>query len=568
MKKKIGLLMTLMLIMICAFALADVKIDKKNFPDENFRTCVLQFDTDDNGVLSSAEIKAVTEMDVGRKQITDLTGIEHFETLESLTCDYNEIKSLNVSKNRSLKKLECRYNQLAKLDVSKNTVLEYLSCDNNKLTALDISNNKALTYFSCHYNQIKKLDVSKNIALTSLFCSTNELTKLDISKNVALTAFDCMFNQLTTLDVSKNTKLEYLYCHHNQLTKLDTSNNLEISCLDCSDNQLTNLTLGNNKVLDDLFCARNQLKNLDVSKAKALQSFDCSGNQLKSLDLSKNTKLEYLLCNNNQLKELDVSKNKILNEFNCSSNRLTNLDISKNKALTSLWCYSNQLTKLDISHSPVILNMVKTNDPVEEKDHLRWSMKYTYDTYSWKYIYLEVDKDVTIATGEKTIADADIATIEDQTYTGEEIKPTITVKYKGKKLKKDKDYTVSYQNNIEIGTATVVIKGKGAYTGSKEVTFLIVPQAVKLSSLTGGKKLLKVEWEKGDNITGYRIEYSLKKDFSNSKKITINRPGASKRTIKQLESGQTYYVRICTYKIVNGQSCFSAWSDVLKAKTK
>ena len=59
-------------------------------------------------------------------------------------------------------------------------------------------------------------------------------------------------------------------------------------------------------------------------------------------------------------------------------------------------------------------------------------------------------------------------------YTGAAIAPEPTVVYSGKVLKKGTDYTVSYLNNVSIGTATVTVSGKGSFTGSKSVTFSIV----------------------------------------------------------------------------------------------
>lgn len=59
------------------------------------------------------------------------------------------------------------------------------------------------------------------------------------------------------------------------------------------------------------------------------------------------------------------------------------------------------------------------------------------------------------------------------TYTGSAITPAVTVTYNGKQLTKDTDYTVSYQNNINPGTATVTVTGKGDYTGTKTVNFTI-----------------------------------------------------------------------------------------------
>ena len=58
--------------------------------------------------------------------------------------------------------------------------------------------------------------------------------------------------------------------------------------------------------------------------------------------------------------------------------------------------------------------------------------------------------------------------------TGKAIKPDVKVKVSGKTLKKKRDYTVKYKKNKKRGTATITIKGKGNYSGSKKVKFKIV----------------------------------------------------------------------------------------------
>ena len=68
-------------------------------------------------------------------------------------------------------------------------------------------------------------------------------------------------------------------------------------------------------------------------------------------------------------------------------------------------------------------------------------------------------------------------------FTGAAIKPTVKVVYNKKTLVKGTDYTVTYKNNTSAGTASIVIKGKGSYTGSKTIKFTIAP--VDISSLSG-----------------------------------------------------------------------------------
>ena len=250
------------------------------------------------------KIAAITRLDVSgtyenRGTLTSLQGIGYFESLTDLRCDYNQLTSLDLSRNTALTLLFCGYNQLTALDVSRNTALTYLDCYNNLLT---------------------ELDVSRNTALTDLSCSSNQLTALDVSRNTALTELDCDYNQLTALDVSRNTALTNLRCDGNQLTSLDVSRNTALTLLLCGDNQLT---------------------SLDVSPHTELKHLSCSSNPLKTLDVSRNTKLIYLYCISNELTSLDVSQNTTLTELWCYGNQLTSLDISRNTALTGLWCFNN-----------------------------------------------------------------------------------------------------------------------------------------------------------------------------------------------------------------------------------
>ena len=281
MKKKFYTLLFALLAIVMQVQ-AQVVLNEDNFPDANFRAALADIlGISEGETITQEKINATTSLDVSDKNISNLKGIEHFTVLTYLYCDYN---------------------QLTTLDISKNTALTYLRCYNNQLTVLDVSKNTALTYLWCYNNQLTALDVSKNTALTDLSCTDNQLTVLDVSKNTALTTLYCYNNQLTALDVSKNTALTTLYCDYNQLTTLDVSKNTTLTNLDCSNNQLTTFDVSKNTALTSLYCYNNQLTVLDVSKNTALTELDCSNNQLTALDVSKNTALTSLCCYNNQIK--------------------------------------------------------------------------------------------------------------------------------------------------------------------------------------------------------------------------------------------------------------------------
>ena len=90
-----------------------------------------------------------------------------------------------------------------------------------------------------------------------------------------------------------------------------------------------------------------------------------------------------------------------------------------------------------------------------------------------------------------TITTADIADggsitndISEYTYDGTAKKPTVKVMYTGTTLKKNVDYTVSYSDNVDAGTATITIKGKRNFHGSFTKTFTIKKATPKFTGYT------------------------------------------------------------------------------------
>lgn len=235
-----------------ATPVVEVDINETNFPDENFRRFLLEQDYGKDGMLTSAEIASITVMDIAKKDIESLKGIEFFTALDTLDCFDNYLDVLDVSKNVALRELICAANVLTALDVSKNKKLEILYCGFNYLTSLDVSKNTALIELACHFNELTSLDVSQNTVLEFLQCNTNHLERLDVSQNTALTDLSCGSNELTALDVSKNSALTNLYCAGNKLTELVIPSNSPLSTLFLSRNKISG------KNMDDLISSLPQ----------------------------------------------------------------------------------------------------------------------------------------------------------------------------------------------------------------------------------------------------------------------------------------------------------------------
>lgn len=82
-----------------------------------------------------------------------------------------------------------------------------------------------------------------------------------------------------------------------------------------------------------------------------------------------------------------------------------------------------------------------------------------------------------IFSGGVSVSKLTVSKIADQKCTGTAITPPIVVKYKKTVLSENRNYTVQYKNNVEVGTASVIITGLGNYRGTKCINFKIKPMA-------------------------------------------------------------------------------------------
>ncbi len=102
--------------------------------------------------------------------------------------------------------------------------------------------------------------------------------------------------------------------------------------------------------------------------------------------------------------------------------------------------------------------------------------------------------------------------ISKRNYTGKAIEPAVTVKNGDERLTAGEDYTVSYNNNTDIGRAEVTVTGKGKYTGTKKLSFKIVPGKTELSATPGKStdkwQYVTLGWDKSAGADGYQIYYS------------------------------------------------------------
>ena len=95
------------------------------------------------------------------------------------------------------------------------------------------------------------------------------------------------------------------------------------------------------------------------------------------------------------------------------------------------------------------------------------------------------------------------------------------------------------------------------------------PKSAKFKKVKAAKKAVSVEWKKVSGVKGYQVQVATDKKFKKNKKtVTVKKQKTTKVTIKKLKAKKKYYVRIRTYKTVNGKKVYSSWSKVKTVKTK
>ncbi len=170
----------------------------------------------------------------------------------------------------------------------------------------------------------------------------------------------------------------------------------------------------------------------------------------------------------------------------------------------------------------------------------------------------------------KSISDCAVTGIKAKTYNGKDQTQSVTVKDGDKKLTKGTDYTVSYKNNKNAGTATMTIKGKGSYTGSVKKTFKINkaanPMTVKATAKTVKYSTVK---KKNVAVTAVTVKNaqgtkSFKKTSGN-KNITINAK-TGKLTVKKGTKKSTYTIKVQV--TAKGNSNYKSASKTVTVKVK
>ncbi len=105
-----------------------------------------------------------------------------------------------------------------------------------------------------------------------------------------------------------------------------------------------------------------------------------------------------------------------------------------------------------------------------------------------------------------------------------------------------------------------------AYTNYK-VSYSFKLATPSLKNVVSANNTVKVTWNKKSYVDGYQLQYAANKSFSKAKTVTFKSNKTVSSTLKKLSVGKKYYVRIRTFKKIDGKTNYSSWSKVKTATT-
>ncbi len=166
-------------------------------------------------------------------------------------------------------------------------------------------------------------------------------------------------------------------------------------------------------------------------------------------------------------------------------------------------------------------------------------------------------------------SDISVPQISNKTYNGKAQKPAVTVvdNTRGAVLTEGTDYTRTDASNTTPGTATVTLTFSGNYTGTKTLSYKIVPKKTSISRVSAGKKKATVSYKKVSGISGYQVKAGTNRAVT--KETKTNNTTKTKYTMNSLKSKKRYYFKVRTYYTTSaGKKVYSSWSGVKSVKVK
>ena len=284
-----------------------------------------KIDADGDGKITFEEAAAVKELQLGFDLkpestvdcVTDITGLEYFTSLETLSLKYNNVSDIKPIEGIStLKVLILGENPISSINLDKLGELTDLRLYGTNISDIDLTKTPKLESLYLQRTNVSKVDLTPLQSLDqALLNKCSSLTELKASNLPSLTRIDAVECNLKSFEISDCPSLRELHLNSNKLTSIKMTNLAMLMRLNVYDNQLTSIDVSNLPLLMWLFVYDNQLTSIDLSANVPLIEFRASNNPLTEVNLSTNENLVSLeLESMSKMKTLNI-KNDFYDEY-------------------------------------------------------------------------------------------------------------------------------------------------------------------------------------------------------------------------------------------------------------
>ena len=284
-----------------------------------------KIDADGDGKITFEEAAAVKELQLGFDVkpestvdcVTDITGLEYFTSLETLSLKYNKVSDIKPIEGIStLKVLILGENPISSINLDALGELTDLRLYGTDISDIDLTKTPKLESLYLQRTNVSKVDLTPLQSLDqALLNKCSSLTEIKASNLPSITRIDAVECNLKSFEISDCPSLRELHLNSNKLTSIKMTNLAMLMRLNVYDNQLTSIDVSNLPLLMWLFVYDNQLTSIDLSANVPLREFRASNNPLTEVNLSTNENLVSLeLESMSKMKTLNI-KNDFYDEY-------------------------------------------------------------------------------------------------------------------------------------------------------------------------------------------------------------------------------------------------------------
>ena len=284
-----------------------------------------KIDADGDGKITFEEAAAVKELQLGFDVkpestvdcVTDITGLEYFTSLETLSLKYNKVSDIKPIEGIStLKVLILGENPISSINLDKLGELTDLRLYGTEISEIDLTKTPKLESLYLQRTNVSKVDLTPLQSLDqALLNKCSSLTEIKASNLPSITRIDAVECNLKSFEISDCPSLRELHLNSNKLTSIKMTNLAMLMRLNVYDNQITSIDVSNLPLLMWLFVYDNQLTSIDLSANVPLIEFRASNNPLTEVNLSTNKNLVSLeLESMSKMKTLNI-KNDFYDEY-------------------------------------------------------------------------------------------------------------------------------------------------------------------------------------------------------------------------------------------------------------